>query len=123
MGLGVSCCRDVKCHCTIYVLGSREKKGSVGCALAVELHTEIFPLRFSWEAGILRLVLYQSTESCSVRPRPPRNQRLISEDRIALGRTASLQAGVCNRRGFGGLWHIQLSGRELQIVFLAPAVL
>lgn len=52
MGLGVSYCRDVKCHCTIYVLGSREKKASVGCALAVELHTEIFPLRFSWEAGI-----------------------------------------------------------------------
>lgn len=52
MGLGVSCCRDVKCHCAIYVLGSREKKGSVGCALAVELHMGIFPLWFSWEAGI-----------------------------------------------------------------------
>lgn len=52
MGLGVSCCSDVKCHCTIYVLSSREKKESVGCALAVELHMEIFPLRFSWEAGI-----------------------------------------------------------------------
>lgn len=29
-----------------------EKKESVGCTVAAELHTEIFPLRFSWEAGI-----------------------------------------------------------------------
>lgn len=82
MGLGMSCCRDVKCHCTIYVLGSREKKGSVGCALAVELLTEIFPLWFSWEAGI--------SQACAV----PKHRKIQCQTMATKGSEAQL--GGCD---------------------------